>query len=129
MRYKTHKWVRPEDLNANGTLFGGKLLSWIDDEAALYSIVILKNNKIVTKFMSEINFMSSARQGDIIEIGLDIVKFGKTSITMKCEVKNIMTKATIITVDSITMVNLDSFGQPANHGKKQSDLALDEKNV
>ncbi len=117
MNYHTRKWVRPEDLNANGTLFGGKLLSWIDDEAALYSIVILKNNRIVTKFMSEINFMSSARQGDIIEIGLDIVKFGKTSITMRCEVRNVMTKAVIITVDAITMVNLDSFGQPAIHGK------------
>ena len=117
MNYHTRKWVRPEDLNANGTLFGGKLLSWIDDEAALYSIVILKNNRIVTKFMSEINFMSSARQGDIIEIGLDIVKFGKTSITMRCEVRNVMTKAVIITVDAITMVNLDSCGQPAIHGK------------
>ncbi|WP_313808407.1 acyl-CoA thioesterase [Flavobacterium sp.] len=117
MNYQTRKWVRPEDLNANGTLFGGKLLSWIDDEAALFSIIILKNNRIVTKFMSEINFMSSARQGDIIEIGLDIVKFGKTSITMRCEVRNVMTKAVIITVDAITMVNLDSFGQPAIHGK------------
>ena len=117
MNYQTRKWVRPEDLNANGTLFGGKLLSWIDDEAALYSIIILKNNRIVTKFMSEINFMSSARQGDIIEIGLDIVKFCKTSITMRCEVRNVMTKAVIITVDAITMVNLDSFGQPAIHGK------------
>ncbi|CAM3599278.1 thioesterase superfamily protein [Flavobacterium saliperosum S13] len=116
MNYQTKKWVRPEDLNANGTLFGGKLLSWIDDEAALYSIILLKNNRIVTKFMSEINFMSSARQGDIIEIGLDIVKFGKTSITMRCEVRNVMTKAIIITVDAITMVNLDSFGQPAIHG-------------
>lgn len=117
MNYQTRKWVRPEDLNANGTLFGGKLLSWIDDEAALYSIMILKNNRIVTKFMSEINFTSSARQGDIIEIGLDIVKFGKTSLTMRCEVRNVMTKAVIITVDAITMVNLDSFGQPAIHGK------------
>lgn len=121
MKYQTRKWVRPEDLNANGTLFGGKLLSWIDDEAALYSIIILKNNRIVTKFMSEINFMSSARQGDIIEIGLDIVKFGKTSITMSCEVRNVMTKAVIITVDAITMVNLDSFGQPAIHGKTSAE--------
>ena len=121
MNYQTRKWVRPEDLNANGTLFGGKLLSWIDDEAALYSIIILKNNRIVTKFMSEINFMSSARQGDIIEIGLDIVQFGKTSITLRCEVRNVMTKAVIITVDAITMVNLDSFGQPAIHGKTSLD--------
>ncbi|UUC44548.1 acyl-CoA thioesterase [Flavobacterium cerinum] len=122
MIYQTRKWVKPEDLNANGTLFGGKLLSWIDEEAALFAIIQLKNNKIVTKFMSEINFMSSARQGDIIEIGIDLVKFGRTSIIMKCEVRNVMTKDVIITVDAITMVNLDSFGRPAAHGKTEVEI-------
>ena len=33
MRFHTRKWVKPEDLNPNGTLFGGKLLSWIDEES------------------------------------------------------------------------------------------------
>ncbi len=122
MIYQTRKWVKPEDLNANGTLFGGKLLSWIDEEAALFAIIQLKNNKIVTKFMSEINFMSSARQGDIIEIGIDLVKFGRTSIVMKCEVRNVMTKDVIITVEAITMVNLDSFGRPASHGKTEVEI-------
>ena len=122
MKYQTRKWVKPEDLNANGTLFGGMLLSWIGEEAALFAIIQLKNNKIVTKFMSEINFMSSARQGDIIEIGIDLVKFGRSSIIMKCEVRNVMTKETIITVDAITMVNLDSFGRPAPHGKTEVEI-------
>ena len=84
MRFHTRKWVKPEDLNANGTLFGGKLLAWIDEEAALYSIVQLENPKVVTKFMSEINFMSAAKQGDIVEIGLDVVHFGKSSLVLKC---------------------------------------------
>ena len=35
MRFHTRKWVKPEDLNANGILFGGKLIAWIDEEAAL----------------------------------------------------------------------------------------------
>ena len=34
MNFNTRKWVKPEDLNANHTLFGGRLLSWIDEEAA-----------------------------------------------------------------------------------------------
>ena len=42
MRFHTRKWVKPEDLNPNGTLFGGRLLAWIDEEAALY---IKKNVK------------------------------------------------------------------------------------
>lgn len=83
MRFHTRKWVKPEDLNANGTLFGGTLLAWIDEEAALYSIIQLENSKVVTKYMSEINFMSSANQGDIVEIGIEVVKFGTTSLVLK----------------------------------------------
>lgn len=98
-------------------LFGGKLLSWIDEEMALYAIIQLENTRIVTKHMSEINFRSSAKQGDIIEIGIDVVKFGNTSIILKCEVRNIMTRETIITIDTTTMVNLGEDGKPKAHGK------------
>ncbi len=55
MKFHTRKWVKPEDLNANQTLFGGKVLAWVDEEAALYSIIQLENKRIVTKYMSEIN--------------------------------------------------------------------------
>lgn len=124
MKFHTRKWVKPEDLNANGSLFGGKLLSWIDEEAALYTIIQFENNRVVTKYMSEINFMSSAKQGDIVEIGMDVIKFGKTSIVLKCEVRNKMTHETIITIDNITMVNLDSDGKPKPHGKTQIEYVV-----
>jgi acyl-CoA thioesterase YciA len=119
MRFHTRKWVKPEDLNPNGTLFGGRLLAWIDEEAALYAVIQLENNKVVTKYMSEINFMSSAKTGDIIEIGIEVVKFGKTSLVLNCEVSNKMTRETIITVDNIVLVNLDENGKPLPHGKTQ----------
>lgn len=125
MLFNTRKWVKPEDLNPNGTLFGGKLLAWIDEELALYSIIQLENKKIVTKHMSEINFRSSARQGDIVEIGIEAVKFGNTSITLACEVRNIMTRETIITIDSITMVSLDEDGRPKPHHKTRVERVED----
>ena len=122
MRFHTRKWVKPEDLNPNGTLFGGKLLAWIDEELALFSIILLKNTRIVTKHMSEINFRSSAKQGDIVEIGIDVVRFGNTSIILKCEVRNIMTRDTIISIDTVTMVSLDADGRPVAHGKSAADI-------
>ncbi|WP_298789641.1 hotdog domain-containing protein [uncultured Allomuricauda sp.] len=125
MRFHTRKWVKPEDLNANGTLFGGKLLAWIDEEAALYSIIQLESKKVVTKYMSEINFMSSAQKGDIIEIGIEVVKFGVTSITLNCEVRNKMNRESIVTVDHIIMVNLDGNGNPAPHGKTKVEFVKD----
>ena len=125
MRVHTRKWVKPEDLNPNGTLFGGKLLAWIDEEAALYTVIQVENSKIVTKYISEINFMSSAKQGDIIEIGMEVVKFGHTSLVLKCEARNMMTRETILTVDNIIMVNLGADGKPAAHGKTQIEFVKD----
>lgn len=128
MRFHTRKWVKPEDLNPNGTLFGGQLLAWIDEEAALYTIIQLENSKIVTKYVSEINFMASAKQGDIVEIGMEVVKFGKSSITMKCEARNKMTRETILTVENIIMVNLGEDGKPTPHGKTEVEFVRDRLN-
>ena len=100
-------------------------MAWIAEEAALYSIVQLENPKVVTKFMSEINFMSAAKQGDIVEIGLDVVHFGKSSLVLKCEVRNMMTREKIITIDYITMVNLGEDSKPKPHGKTQIEFIED----
>lgn len=117
MNFHTRKWVKPEDLNPNGSLFGGRILEWIDEEAALYAIIQLENPKTVTKYMSEINFVSSAVKGDIIEIGIGVKKFGVSSLTLECEVRNMMTRDIIITINTIVMVSLDDAGNSKPHGK------------
>ncbi len=128
MKFHTRKWVKPEDLNPNGTLFGGRLLQWIDEEVALYAIIQLEIPKTVTKFMSEIDFVSSAKQGDIIEIGIEVVKFGRSSITLNCEVRNKITQKTIIAIDKIIMVSLDEDGNPVAHGKTKVEYVKDRLN-
>jgi acyl-CoA hydrolase len=117
MNFHTRKWVKPEDLNPNGTLFGGSLLKWIDEEAAIYAIVQLENSLVVTKYISEINFVSSAQQGDIIEMGITATDFGNTSLTMRCEVRNKITRKSILTIDKLVFVNVDEDGNPLPHGK------------
>jgi len=101
----------------NFLLFGGSLLRWIDEEAAIYAICQLGNQRVVTKFMSEINFVSSARQGDIIELGMTATHFGRTSITLRCEVRNKITRKKILTIEKMVFVNLDETGKPAPHGR------------
>lgn len=125
MRFHTRKWVKPQDLNPNASLFGGRLLEWIDEECALYSIIQLENPRVVTKFMSEINFRSSAVQGDIVEIGIDVVKFGKSSLSLRCEVRNKMSRETIISIENIVMVSLGEDGKPRPHGKSQIEYVKD----
>ncbi|MPT33423.1 acyl-CoA thioesterase [Epilithonimonas hungarica] len=125
MNYHTRKWIKPEDLNPNHSLFGGRLLEWIDEEAALYAIIQLENTRTVTKYISEINFVSSAKQGDIIEIGIEAVEFGKSSLTLRCEVRNKMTHQIIITIDKLVFVGLDEDGMPKPHGKTKIEYVED----
>lgn len=125
MRFHTRKWIKPQDLNPNGSLFGGRILEWIDEEAALYAIIQLENSRTVTKYISEIDFKSSANEGDIIEIGIDVVKFGTASLTLKCEVRNKMTHETILTIEKIVMVSLDAEGKSRPHGKFRIEYVKD----
>ena len=117
MRFHTRKWVKPEDLNPNGTLFGGRLLEWIDEEAAIYVICQLETNCLVTKHIGDISFEAPAMQGDIVELGIEVSNFGRSSLSLKCEARNKMTRETILTVDNIIMVNLGEDGKPKPHGK------------
>ena len=117
MQFYSRKWIMPEDLNPNGSLFGGRLLSWVDAEAAIFAMCQLGQDKhLVTKFVSEINFVSSAKLGEVIEMGVAVLKVGTSSITLHAVVRNLETKAVIIDISEIVFVNLDSNGKAAPHG-------------
>lgn len=115
MNFYRRKLVKTQDLNGHGTLFGGTVLVWIDEEAAIYVGCQLGKADLVTKFMSGIDFVSSAMPGDIIEIGRETVGVGVTSITVRSEARNKFTKASIIKIDEIVFVHIDAKGKPAPH--------------
>lgn len=116
MYFKSRRLVKPEDLNCRRTLFGGTLLRWIDEEAAIFAICQLDTENIVTKLMSEINFIAPAFNGDVVEIGLEVISIGRTSITLKCVVLNKKTKKEIVTIDKIVFVSVDENGKSTPHG-------------
>ncbi|MDX1685437.1 MAG: hotdog domain-containing protein [Saprospiraceae bacterium] len=122
MEYNTRKLLKPNDLNANNTLFGGQLLKWIDEETGIYAMTKLNTRHVVTKFMSEIDFVSSAKQGEVIEIGVQLEALGKTSITMSCEVRNLFSRKAIIRVDKIVYVKVDDQERPIPHNISLNDL-------
>ncbi|MGE9292039.1 MAG: acyl-CoA thioesterase [Puniceicoccales bacterium] len=122
MKFFSRKWIRPYDLNAHGSLFGGQLLQWIDEEAAIFAMCQLNNNShIVTKYISEIDFKASAKINEIIEMGMEVIGMGRTSVTLKAEVRNKVTKQTIITVEKLIFVAVDADGKPTAHGCTMKD--------
>jgi acyl-CoA hydrolase len=120
MIFRTRKLIKPEDLNSSNTLFGGRAMSFLDEEAAIYAMCQLDTKSLVTKIISEINFESPARQNDVIEIGVETVSLGRTSITLRAEIRNKDTGRSICKIEKIVFVSVDSEGKPTPHGKTVS---------
>lgn len=112
MIYRTRKLIKPEDLNARNTLFGGRLMSWIDEECAVYAVCQMQTHGIVTKYISEMNFIAPAYQDDIIEIGTETISTGRSSLTLRCEVRVKDSKQVIVTIEKVVFVAVDKDGKP-----------------
>lgn len=115
MEFRTRKVVKPGDLNPLNTLFGGRLLEWVDEECLIYCGCQLQHTRLATKYMSEINFLRAARQNEVIEIGVETVGVGRSSITVRCEVREKESRELILAVDKIVFVALNSKGKPIVH--------------
>lgn len=123
MRFLSRRLVMPGDLNYANALFGGRALEWIDEEAAIYAICQLGTNCLVTKHISEISFESPAKQGDIVEFGLETKRVGRSSITVRCLVRNNATKTTICLAEEIVFVKINpDTGKPEAHHKTLETL-------
>ena len=123
MRFLSRRLILPNDLNYANSLFGGRALAWIDEEAAIYAICQLETNCLVTKHIGAINFESPAQQGDVVEFGLSTKAVGRTSITVTCMLRNKATKKTICLADDIVFVKVDpETKDPIAHGKTLESL-------
>lgn len=74
--------LMPKDTNAHGTIFGGVILSYIDIAAA---IEVRKHTlkRIVTKAMHEVVFVAPVFVGDLVSFYTELVRIGRTSITVR----------------------------------------------
>jgi len=122
MKYYTRRLIKPNDLNGADTLFGGQLLSWIDEEAAIYAACQMKHDRVVTKYISEIDFKTSARTGDVLEFGVEVVDAGRTSLSTCCEVRNKKTGVIVITIDRMVFVAINTEGKPVPHGYRVAEF-------
>jgi acyl-CoA hydrolase len=79
--------VKHSDLGFNNTLFGGKLLYWIDGDAVAYAMEVCDTPRMVTVTMDRCVWEKSAGPSHVIKIYAEVVKFGTTSVTLKVEAR------------------------------------------
>lgn len=76
--------VRPEHLNGAGRLFGGQLMSWIDEIAGLAAIRH-SNTDVITVAVDNLRFMRGAYQKDILVLEGRLTYVGKTSMEVRVD--------------------------------------------
>lgn len=112
--------IMPGDLNAADRLFGGRLMEWVDEIAALFCMIQLSRKQIVTKKISEVIFNEAADQRDVLEFLCRVKAAGKTSITIECLVRTKVFSAhersKLIVACDLVFVAIDEHGRPEPHG-------------
>jgi acyl-CoA thioesterase YciA len=107
--------LMPKDTNAYGTIFGGVILSFIDQAAAVEA----KQHGasfIVTVAMREVVFHEPVYVGDLVSFYTELVRIGRTSITVSVEVFAQRGEGeggrVKVTQAEVTFVNLDENRRP-----------------
>lgn len=119
--------VMPKDLNPANRLFGGQMMAWIDEAAAMYAMCQARTQYLVTAKVSEVNFTEPVEQGDFLTFEAEMIKVGTKSFTVCVTVKKKY-------VDTgyekeachcfLTFVTVDRSGTTIPHGIKWKE---DEK--
>jgi len=105
----------PRDTNPHGTIFGGVILSYIDQAGAIEAR-LHGARRVVTIAMEKVVFHAPVHVGDLVSFYCEMVRIGTTSITIKVVVEaddeGDGTAARRVTEAEITYVNVDGAGAP-----------------
>jgi acyl-CoA thioesterase YciA len=106
----------PRDTNQYGTIFGGVILSLIDQAAFLEARRHgAGGQRWVTVAMDKVVFKQPVHVGDAVSLLTRTIRMGRTSVTVAVEVEaeRYETGATVpVTEATMTMVAVDTEGRP-----------------
>lgn len=108
-----HKLVLPSHLNHYGFLFGGNLLQWIDEYAWIATTLDYPGCNFVTIGMDKVRFLKSVIEGTILEIVVEKIKQGDTTVRYLVSVCRLHTEIDTDQIFSaeITFIRIDNNGK------------------
>jgi len=112
----TH-YVMARQVGYHGNLFGGVMLSWIDEAGAAVACQIADTGRMVTKYISALTFERPVRPGQLIKLYGRCVKIGNTSLTIEIEARRHSiynkTQKTVCKCEMV-FVRIDGDGEPVS---------------
>lgn len=115
MELITSRVVKEPDLGTHGNLFGGKLMSWVDEAGAVMASEVVGSPGIVTVSFGELVFKRKVKINRIVKIYGEVVKIGNTSITINIETRRhnpYSGEQKIISSNQLVFVKIDENGEP-----------------
>ncbi len=107
--------MMPRDTNAQGTIFGGVLLSYIDQAGAVEARRHTRH-RFVTVAMKEVEFKQPVYVGDVLSFYTEPIRFGRTSLTVRVrvEAERFSEPGSIVPVTEAVLVYvaIDERGRP-----------------
>jgi acyl-CoA thioesterase YciA len=105
----------PADTNANGDIFGGWVMAQVDLAGSVLPARVIQG-RMATVAVNEFLFKQPVRVGDLLSFFSEVVRVGRTSITVKVEVfaERFRTQGqyTKVTEATVTYVAIDDAGRP-----------------
>jgi acyl-CoA thioesterase YciA len=107
--------VKTSDIGVHGNLFGGTMMSWIDESAVAYAMQLCDTPRMVTVKIDELVFKKSVKVGNLLKVYGSVIQFGTTSVSIYIEVRkhNVYTgNQDTVTHTNIKFVRIDDEGNP-----------------
>jgi acyl-CoA thioesterase YciA len=120
MKLINKKICMGKDIGVHGNVFGGILMSWIDEAAAAFATEYCCTPNMVTLKVGELLFKRPLKVGNHIRLYGDVAHLGKSSIVLNIEARkyNVYSgEETVVCVTSITFVRIDEDGYPTPIGE------------
>ena len=110
--------MMPRETNGAGTIFGGAILSYVDQAGGIMA-QHYAHNRVVTVAMKEVVFLKPVFVGDLVSFYAQLEKVGKTSITTRVRVQAARgtpqgPEMVDVTEAVVTYVAVDAEGNPVS---------------
>ena len=105
-----YRWIKNCDLNGFGKLFGGQMLSWVDEDSSMLCYNASEaNSHYTTAGYDKASFIKPCTSGDRLYFQYKIVYAGNKSVVIRCRVFNLRLNELVFSC-MVTMVRTSGQG-------------------
>ena len=130
MKYISTKVCKTSDIGVNGNLFGGMMLSWLDEAGASFASFLCCTPNMITLKIDEVIFKKPVKMGHHIRIYGQVDRIGRTSIVLHIIAKRFnfySSQLDLVCSTKMTFVKIDDEGKPVAISQEVKDNILGDQ--